>query len=431
MAKARVRGVYSTALTKLLLDHEFDIVQPSATIKERLGLKENSDSPDLDIYDSPDLQGVQALGKTKLVNKFCSILQSRLEDVIIRMWPVTVDGIYRGLIMGTEPKTHSVPVDIGSAVGKLNNKKVSSPNLKAPQARFRVRKLGEKLIPPNWSILWRTTAADQPSNKLKEEVISLIKEGRDVMEQAETAEAPAMLREGKSFANAEFPALSKKQLDKIRESIVPTIDGHHYYKACGRHISLALDMAEKLLERGSSIKEVVALFEQTVEREFPTVGSVVGIEHVKLDGKVFHIGARGLNLIEAFDRNRSSLRLSRVFRKKGIYDGLEIPKEPGDRAITEAKLGEWYYKTQYFSSDGQLKGTYFNLNTPIELYPHHIRYVDLEVDVCVWSDGRIRTLDEEKLEEATENGLVTEKLVKIVKEKLRELMKNLRACASL
>lgn len=149
---------------------------------------------------------------------------------------------------------------------------------------------------------------------------------------------------------------------------------------------------------------------------------MVGIEHVKLDGRVFHLGEA---LIEAFDRNHSSLRLSRVFRRKGVYDGLEIPKEPGDHAITEAKLGEWHFKTQYFSSDGQLKGTYFNLNTPIELYPYHIRYVDLEVDVCVWPDGRIRTLDEEKLEEAAENELITEKLVKIVKEKLRELMKNL------
>jgi len=48
--------------------------------------------------------------------------------------------------------------------------------------------------------------------------------------------------------------------------------------------------------------------------------------------------------------------------------------------------------------------------------------VDLEVDVCVWPNGTVRKLDEEKLEKAVEEGLVTEKLVKIVKEKLQELI---------
>jgi len=129
----------------------------------------------------------------------------------------------------------------------------------------------------------------------------------------------------------------------------------------------------------------------------------------------------GEALVEAFDRDQSSLQLSRVFERKGVYDGLGTPKEPGDRAVTEARVGEWHFKTQYFSRDGRYKGTYINLNTPIELYPHGIRYVDLEVDVCVWPNGMVRKLDEEKLENAVEEGLVTEKLVKIVKEKLQEL----------
>lgn len=462
LARARVRGIYSTALTKLLLDHEFDIVQPSIITRERFGLEECDESPDLDVYGRRDRQGVQAFGKAEFTNTFCSILQSHLDDVIVRKWAVTADGIYKGLIKEADSTTHSFLVDIGSAVGRIADEEVLNPKLrqmvvqverrrvgakkpvlttriKIPgryailiperrvkvslkirdsKVRSRLRRLGEELILPDWGILWRTAAAEQSVEVLREEITSLAREGRAVMEGAEGVEAPATLWEGGSFVNVEFPALSKKKLDEFRRCVAPTMDGHHYYKACGRRVSSALDMAEKLLKKGGSLKEVNALFKQTVEAEFPVVGSVIGMEHVKLDGKVFHLGEA---LVEAYDRHRSWLRLSRVFERKGVYDGLGTPKEPGDRAVTEAKVGDWHFKTQYFSRDGRYKGTYVNLNTPIELYPHGIRYVDLEVDVCVWPNGTVRKLDEEKLEKAVEEGLVTEKLVKIVKEKLREL----------
>ena len=462
MANARIRGIYSTALTKLFLDHGFDIVQPSITARERFGLKDCDGSPDLDIYDRRDRQGVQAFGKAEFINSFCSILQSCLNDVIIRRWAVATDGIYKGLMKEADPTTYSFLVDIGSATGRIADEEVLDPELmqilvqverrrvgakepvlttkiKIPgryailiperrvkvslkirdsKVRSRLHKLGEELIPPGWGILWRTAAADQSAEVLREEIIRLASEGRAVMERAEGVEAPATLWEGGSFVNVEFPALSKKKLDEFRRCVAPTMDGHHYYKACGRRVSSALDMAEKLLEKGCSLKDVEDFFRQTVEAEFPIVGSVIGMEHVKLDGKVFHLGEA---LVEAFDRNQLSLRLSRVFERKGVYDGLGTPKELGDRAVTEAKVGDWHFKTQYFSRDGRYKGTYINFNTPIELYPHGIRYVDLEVDVCVWPNGTVRRLDEEKLERAAGEGLVTEKLVEIVKEKLQEV----------
>jgi len=181
-------------------------------------------------------------------------------------------------------------------------------------------------------------------------------------------------------------------------------------------------MAEKLLEEGKPSKEVEDLFQKTIQKEYPTVGSIIAIEHVKLDGKVFHLGEA---LIESFDNNNSVIEFSRVFRREGLYDGLKTRKEPGDTAMTKAKVGEWYFKTQYFSKGGKSKGTYVNLNTPIELYPHGVRYVDLEIDVCVWPDGKTEILDEEKLENAVREGLVPQKLNEIIREKLQEIMKNL------
>jgi len=336
MFKVKIRGIYATALIKLLLDYKnilgnqisselldnsFALVQPSATARERFELKENDEFPDLEVYERQDKQGVQASGTAEAVNAFTSILQSCLDDVVVRK-----------------------------------------------------------------------------------------------------GEAPATLLEESRHVDVEFPALSKEKLDEIRGSVTPTLEGHHYYKACGVNISSALDMAEKLLEKGGSREEVEKLLKQTIRAKYPIVGSLIEMEHVKLHGEAFNLGKA---VIEAFDHPRSLIRFRRVFKKKGTYDGLKTEKTPGDYAVTEAKIGEWYFKTRYFAKDGRYKGTYINLNTPIELYPYGIRYVDLEVDVCVWPNGRVKKLDEKKLKEATAEGIITPKLARIVKEKLQGIIKGL------
>jgi len=464
--KARVRGVYTTALTKLLLDHGFDIVQVSETTKQRFMLKEDDSSPDLDIYDRRNRQGVKALGKADPVTKFISLLQSLLEDVVVRKWSVTVDGIYKGILKEVNAATHMVFVDIGPAVGVLQGTEISSytteqqllvqierwqlgsrqpmltTEIKIPgtnailipgrqvkisrkimdwQTRTQLRQLGEELATDSWGVLWRTSAANQSSDLLRNEVSTLVEKAEGIMQRAEQVEAPATLLEGAYFVNAEFPALSKKRLDDVRKTVAPTIDGHHHYKASGYKVSTALDMAERLLEKGYSRADVNDLLKQTIETEFPNVDSWIKIEHVKLDGKVFHLGPA---LVEAFDQDKGLIRFRRVFKRPGVYDGLKTLKEPDDYAVTEAKMDEWHFKTQYFSKEGQLKGTYINLNTPMELYPYAIRYIDLEADVCIWPDGRVETLDMEKLEEALKKGLVTEKLVAIVKEKISEIIRD-------
>ena len=461
LAKARVRGVYSTALTRLLLDHGFEIVQPSVATKERFGIEERNDPPNLDVRDRRDRQGVCALGRAESISAFRSMLQSSLYDVIIRKWSVTANGIYKGLLE-TE-SADSFLVDIGSATGRIAKREVAnldkkqlvvqverkkvgtrrpaltaevkipgkyailiperqikvSRKIRDPEERSRLLKLGKALAPKNWGLIWRRAAHDQSPEKLKDEISHLASEGEAVLESAEEAVAPAELWDGSHFLDVEFPALSKEKLDDIRRSVTETLDRHHYYKACGGNFSVAADMAERLLEKGSPIKEVDSLFQQTVGASFPTVGSTIDIEHVKLDGRVLHLGDA---LIEAFDEDESLIAFSRIIRGEGAYDGLGTQKEPGDRAVTEAKIGEWHYKTRYFSKDGRHKGTYINLNTPIELYPYGIRYVDLEVDVCVWPSGRVGTVDEKKLEYAVAEGIVTQQLVETVRKRVKKLI---------
>jgi hypothetical protein len=458
--KAKIRGIYTTALTKILLENGFETVHPSLTIKKRFGLPDNSAIPDLKIEDRFDLQGIRALGTLDAINTFQSILQSTFEDVLTRKWAVSVDGIYKGKTI--ESDEYTVYIDIGNnIIGGLSKQELTTADdkpllvqvernrmgAKQPvlttklkivgthailaqnskigvslkihdiSKRAELYALGEKLAPDGWGIIWRESSATQTAETLKHEIAKLVEKTKILDEKARQIEAPALLFEGSYVMDVEFPYLSKQALDKSRAAVAPTLDGHHFYKSCGGPVSAALEMAEKLLEEGRDKNDVEKTFREQILREFPDKGSLVDIEHVKLGGIVFHLGHA---TIEGIDNRQ--IKYTRIMRSEGIYDGLDVKKEAEDRAESETKLGEWSVTTKYFSKNGELKGTYINVNTPVEVYPNAIRYVDLEIDVCISISGAKKVLDMEKLEVALQKGFISRKLFETVKEKTEEIV---------
>jgi len=458
--KAKIRGIYSTALTKLLLDNSFEIVQPSLTIKKRFELEDNSVPPDLKIKDRYNLQGIRVLGTSEAVSTFQSILHSSFEDVLTRKWQVSVDGIYKGIVM--ESDEDIVYIDVGSGViGRLPKSEIANTSekqalIQVERKRIGVKQpilttklkivgdyailaqnskvgvslrvrdlnkraelyaLGKKLARDGWGIIWREASATQSRETLENEITALVEKVKILNEKASRAEAPALLLEGSYSMDVEFPWFSKQNLDKLRASTAQTLNRHHFFKSCGGKASAALEMAEKLLEKGQDRREVEEAFKQQIVCEFPEVGSLVDVEHVKLSGLVLHLGQA---TIESLDEEQ--IRYSRIIRSNGFYDGLDVRKEAGDKAVSETKRGEWCVTTKYFSRAGEWKGTYINFNTPVEVYPEAIRYVDLEVDVCIRPDGAAEVLDMEKLEKALENSFISKTLFETVKEKVKEIM---------
>lgn len=72
--------------------------------------------------------------------------------------------------------------------------------------------------------------------------------------------------------------------------------------------------------------------------------------------------------------------------------------EPGDTFV------ETYYRDEWFSiwevqshRNGRTKGWYCNVCQPIELEGDELRFVDMELDVFVYPDGRFVILDEDEL----------------------------------
>ena len=346
LISVRIRGIYSTALTKLLLKNNFRIVNPSEAIRERFNLPkkvEKEFSLDLDIYDRLDRQGINAVGEGQPAKMLTEVLQSTFDDAVYRVYP---------------------------------------------------------------SIYQNDSVSDNQTNS---EIVS-----QDFLRDSHLIVPGRKIR-----LNVEFPGSSKQKMDSLRAEFAPTLEGHHYFKACGGRIASLLDLAEKMPEKDCPREEVKVLFKESVKKELPSKGSKIDISHVKIGGKVFNLGPAKISIL---DWENGLVKIVRTFVKKGVYDGLEVVKELGDYAITEMKMGDWSFYTKYYSKNQEYKGTYVNINTPIELYPEGIRYVDLETDICLWTDGRTQIVDQGELDEMIHKGYVSRELRQIVKQKTKKVL---------
>jgi len=447
----RIRGIYSTALTKLLMDRGFKIVQPSDVIAERFGIEKSYEDFDVDIYDKN--HGVTIVGtKVEAVKK---VFEEEFIDVFFRKLPYKLHGIYKGLVVKRDDRF--VYVDIGNVIGTVLIEELPdaaegdevvvqvkkhnvlphlstlitipgdyavlipkpigvqrhvkiSRKIKDPEERERLRILGLSVDLGEWGVLWRTAAAYKDWNTLRDELVRLSKIA-DKLKEAEKFSAPAEIIEGREIYEIEFGGGVKKKLDEIRNEVVPTIEGHHQFKSYDPEFTLAVDVAEGILAKLPSQRQKISkgFLEAIITSKGPKVGWIFTLNHVKPDGQIIKIGPG--EVIEV-STDPLKVTIKRYLRPGKFYDGLEVPIESGDYAITEIEAGKWWFVHRYYDKDGNLKGEFYNINTPVEIYPDKARYVDLEVDIVRWPDGKKEIIDKEKLKEHYEEGIISEKLYK-------------------
>ena len=301
--KVKIRGIYTTALTKLLLDSRCSIVYPSREVLSRFGIKDSgSPSIDVSVLDRADRQGVILEGSPDRTGEVVETLRNGLFDVVSR-------------------------------------------------------------------------TVTPPENK-------------------DTA-----------IYDVEFPYLSKASLDRMRGEVVPTMEGHHRFRIiASEYVDLVEREVEKYPFKMGKMEEAVKkrLILDPLERE-----KGLKIEHVKPEGKLIQLQG---GEITSLSDDKKEMLIRRAL-KGGRYDGLGLAIEKGDYAITRAREGDWSVKHSYYSAKGELKGEYWNINTPVEFYPGKIRYVDLHVDVVMKGGGRPEIIDREQLERLVEKGYIKGELV--------------------
>ncbi|MHA2186671.1 MAG: DUF402 domain-containing protein, partial [Candidatus Thorarchaeota archaeon] len=458
--KARIRGIYSQSLTQIMLQNHFDMVQPTPEVARRFGLPFRGDIPDVDIWDRSDLQGIVAIAYESVLDRLTDVLRRRLGHVITRTPRVAKSSIYKSYVLGRDEKTGQIRVDLGTISGLLPERGFKrgdhimtqvrahdygrkapvlsssitipgraavllpepvvrlSTKIKDPDMRHNLTILGRKIREhtENWGILWRTAANSLTDEELQNEIDDLLDVAMQVHSKYDDLDGAGILFEGTSNADIEFPAEVKGALDKTRAKIKPTVEHHHFYKSAG--YAPLVDFAEMIMEDRPEEKSYVkSKLENVVSRDMPKIDDPINIEHVKLDGRaiilargrVIDVDNRGLVIRRQFRYTTRKLKMTQEY-----LDDVEVPRDEGDYAVTNVVPGSMTLVTDYYSRNDQLKGTYININTGVEIYPGNgnspgrIRYVDLEIDVVSPRVGETRIIDQHLLKRAVQRGFITE-----------------------
>jgi len=465
MIKARIRGIYAQSLTQIMLQNHFEMVQPTPEVARRFGLPFRSEIPDVDIWDRSDLQGIVAIAYEAILDKLTEVLRRRLGWVITRTPRVAKSSIYKGFVLGRDEKTGQTRIDLGTISGLLPDRGLRRGNsimvqvrahdygrkapvlsssitipgrsavllpepvvrlstkIKDQEMRNNLMVLGRNLREHtgDWGILWRTAAEKLTEEELRNEVEDLLDVAQRIYSKQSELDTTGLLFEGTSNADIEFPAEVKEALDKTRGKIKPTVDRHHFYKSAG--YAPLVDLVELVIEdRPEERKYITSKLEKVIGLDMPRVDDPINIEHVKLDGRsilltkgrVVETNSRGLVIRRQFRHTSRKLKLLQDYP-----EGVEVPRDDGDYALTEVVPGSMTLVTEYYSKNDVLKGTYLNINTGVELYPSNgsgpgrIRYVDLEIDVIKTpfeENGRIRVIDQHLLNRAVQRGFITDEM---------------------
>ena len=323
----KIRGIYTTALTRLLLNSGYGIADPSPEIQQRFSLAPTHRLPEILIKDQEGHQGVEIIGEADGICRLLETVQSQLLDLAL--------------------------------------------------LRFEALAESEK----------------------------------DLVDELEGSKELA-------HARLEFGGVSKGSLDLIRSSVIPSLTRHHRLRIIHPK---KLEKAEKQLGKQPQLRKELdrTVFQEAILIPLSKAG-VVRLEHIKVSGKP--VRPREGILLET---KGNQILVKRSF-SQGRYDGLDLPIEEGDYSLTEVQEGAWYVKHAYYSKEGRLKGEYYNINTPVELYPYGARYLDLEIDVIRRVGGKPLIVDREDLALLAKDGGIGAGLEKKALEVAEGLLEKLK-----
>ncbi len=450
----RVRGIYTTALTALVRQHDETLVQASPTIVDRLDTTIPAAPADVTITQTSDRQGIAVTGQPAAVEKVTTMVRDAVgRDTFIWQAQAPQDAIVVGRVDRTKgggaivtlpAETEGyLPFDAVDGyidVGDEIRVQVRTPKPpwsdQAPRLGTTIRvttpmaiwtrgnddvrtatdsdKATELLrsmelldgeVPPGWGLRWQAVgerAGLEHRQTVLERGHAMVDEIETALNEQSPETVPRTVTAPQTTAWIRFGRESRFALDAQRRELTPTMAGHHRIKAEGETASTAVDFLETASQALPTEFPTAAVREQFG----PAVGKQIEIKHGKPDGRAYGLGPGTVQEIS----DDGTVTVQRTMSSQGSYDALGTDREPGDLAITRFVEGRWWYPTVYRGTDGTRKGTYVNICTPLEVFTDRIRYVDLHVDVIRMPDGTVKRVDEAELQAAVEAGQVTHAL---------------------
>ncbi len=436
----------------IIINDRYDREGISITVKKELWEDIKNNFP-INHNSFPNAIKLEAKFPLNSIHKGIVIQSNRMKNYsIVRLMPTqendnnlsehfstTLGRMNKSLRVGSENIFQVVFEDVGKNYAFLNrgytvsgdlavimprNKRAFiSKKIKDKEQRTKLNNVIKKVGISEFGILLRTAAKYATEIEILKEIHLLREKSLKIESQINQKSGTIGQIGGEFFSfNYLFPSLSKMRFDEIRSSIVPSVAFHHEIKACigekseNRQQFKVLNLIEKvMMELGA--KE----FSETINREYLSFyfnnlyipKQFLYINHYKLNGRNLSLRPGIIKKIERIrteDSDCLKIILRRKLAGKGLYDGLDIPIEEGDYAIGIYESGKMYCETIYYSKENELKGKYFNVNTPIMLRPDGIHYFDLEIDVIEPLRKSRTIIDIDYLEKAHEIGVISESL---------------------
>jgi hypothetical protein len=375
----RVRGIYATALSHLLSD----VVQASPPIQARFDADLPHDPAAAVVTTSDDRQGVRVAGDPDRVATVTERLAALGLDALA--WPAALPegAVYAGEV--TETLGGGAVVDLGDGEGYLPYGTTSRRVETGDRLRVQVRESA-----PPW-------AGRRP------ELDTAIRVGGPL----------ATLVRGRSRqAGRGAPDLADLiqaappdgwGIDWGRDADDASLDALNAAVATASERATALD--EAMAEATTPTEVAPATYWEGPATRWVWFGREARFALDEARRAVAPTMA-GHHRIKA----GGSLTVEREMSAGGTYDALGVERRAGDVATTSFKEGRWWYPTVYEGTDGERRGTYVNVCTPVEVFPETVRYVDLYVDVVKHADGTVERVDDDELDAAVEAGHVPEDL---------------------
>jgi len=447
----RVRGIYTTALTRLLTEtDDATVVRASPAIADRFDADFPAERADAAVATADDRQGVSVAGDPAAVERVADLLEGVGTDTFVWEASAPVGAVFDGVV--TKTLGGGAVVDLGNGTGGdladcegyLPYGNVDDHVTVDDRLRVQVREtvapwsggrpvldttvavggelatlsrgetvrqsrrpeLGDLLPadpPEGWLLQWGRAADDAGLDELDGALSAAADRATAIEDSLADADPPGERAPEPVWTDvatvwAWFGRESRFSLDETRRAVTPTMAGHHRVKAGDERASAAVDFVEAVCPGVESEFPFDA-----VTRQFgPTEGDSVSIGHGKPDGRLITLGSG--EVVERDPDGKVVVR--REMSPGGTYDALGTDREAGDSAETTFTEGRWWYPTIYRDADGASKGTYVNVCTPVEVFPGQIRYVDLHVDVVKHRDGTVERVDDDELDAAVADGLI-------------------------
>ncbi len=471
LIRARVRGIYATALTNILLKKGIQIVQASRIISTRFNIPQLPLPADVTVKNSDDdpsellvigypwaVKGIEeelrsiltaafywhsvlpvhATVRAKVIgeeNGKCTAKVNGQQVIIVDINDCIPDKIVTASIIKTAVKPGETPLlrpgariigDYAIVYRSDKPKTTISEHIRNTGKRAELLALASNYTNEGISVHWRSSAQHADTDTLQRHLRELVEKLQKVEDEIKD-KPTGVYTDGEDVLLIRLSSIDKQVLDEYRNEVIPTTPYHHTLKSLGDpELQTICEFADTIVETDPNSKQ---LLYKSIPRYLATKlleKKRIAILHIRPNGEVIKLGNPEIKNIYYEGEGELQLILVRRVKSTGIYDGLNVEKEPGDIIETIIRSNQWYIEHRYYNENMELKGIYININTPPEIGLNKITYLDLAIDIVKRPGEKPKVIDVEELKEYYKRNILTDKIVeRIVQELHRHLPENI------